>query len=101
MSEERIDYWKVLNHQCSADEDAFWRSAYRRLQRLETIKQYPPRLSLEITRTQHAREHLRTNIAVDGVKPHLEIELAAPCTAGIMQYNDQYNNQCSCMSALR
>ena len=86
MSEERIDYWKVLNQQCSGDEDAFWRSAYRRLQRLEIIKQYPPRLSLEITRTQHARGHLRTNIAVNGVKSHIEITLAAPCSTG-MQYN--------------
>ena len=81
MSEERIDYWKVLNQQCSGDEDVFWRSAYRRLRRLETMKQYPPWLSLEITRTRHAREHLRTNIAVNGVKPHLEIELAAPSNA--------------------
>ena len=62
--------------------------AYRRLQLLEMIEQYPPRLSLEITRTQYAREHLRTNVMVNGVKPHLEIELAAPCPRG-MQYNDQ------------
>ena len=86
MSEERIDYWKVLDQECSGDKDAFWQSAYMRLERLETIMQYPPRLSLEITRTQYAREHLRTNITVNGVMPHLKIELAAPCPAG----NDQY-----------
>ena len=83
MSEERIDYWKVLNQECPGDEDAFWRSAYRRLKRLEMIKQYPPRLSLEVTRTQYAQEHLSTKVMVNGVKPHLQTDLAAPCPIGM------------------
>ena len=62
----------------------FWRQqAYKILKQLEELNQYPPRLTLEITRTQNAREHLKTDITVNGVEPELKIELTAPCPSGI------------------
>ena len=62
----------------------FWRrKAYKVLKQLEELKQYPPRLTLEITRTQKVRENLKTDVLVNGVKPELKIELIAPCPSGI------------------
>ena len=42
--------------------------------------QYPPCLSLEITRTQKACEHLRTDVTVKGVEPKVTIPISAPCS---------------------
>ena len=58
----------------------FWRNAYKTLQQWEVLKQYPPRLSLEITRTRNACEHLRTNVTVKGVEPAVTTQISAPCS---------------------
>ena len=49
------------------------------LKQLEDVKQYPPRLSLEVIRSQHAREHLRTDVTITGIKPQLIFELITLC----------------------
>ena len=61
----------------------FWRDhAYKVLKQWEDMKQYPPRLSLEILRTQQARESLRTDVTVNGVEPELKIQVIAPPYSG-------------------
>ena len=42
------------------------------------MRQYPPRLSLEILRAENAQEPLRTVVTVNGVKPKLRIRMIAP-----------------------
>ena len=69
---------------CSGDLYEFWRNAYKTLQQWEALKQYPPRLSLEITRTQNACEHLKTSVTVKGVEPELTINISAPCSGYIV-----------------
>ena len=49
------------------------------LKQLENHKQYPPRLSLEIIRSQHARKHLKTDVTINGIKPQLKCQLFALC----------------------
>ena len=69
----------LLTQNCSGDSVEFWQDhAYKLLKRWEDMKQYPPRLSLEILRTQDARKHLRTDVKVNGVKPELKIRMIAP-----------------------
>ena len=51
---------------------------------MEELHQYPPRLTLEITRTQNAQEHLKTDVTMNGVEPELKIELIASCPSGIL-----------------
>ena len=89
ISQESIDYQKILEKESkkySGDASEFWKiTAPKMLKRLEDLKQYPPRLSLKITRTQRAQEHLRTVVTVNGVEPQTEstqlsIELVAPCS---------------------
>lgn len=69
---------------CSSDHDKFWRDdAHKLLTRWEDMKQYPPRLSLGIVRTQQAQEPLRTDVTVNGVEPELKIRMIAPPYSGI------------------
>ena len=42
--------------------------------------QYPPCLSLGITCTQKACEHLRTDVTVKGVEAKVTIQISAPCS---------------------
>ena len=88
MPQETIDYQKTLEKEykkCSGDVAKFWNTtAPKMLRQWEELKQYPPRLSLKITRTQRAQEHLKTVVTVNGVEPQTEtqlnIELVAPCS---------------------
>ena len=69
----------LLAQKCSGDSDEFWRNrAHKLLKRWEDMKQYPPRLSLEIQRTQDARKRLRTDVKVNGVEPELKVRMIAP-----------------------
>ena len=69
----------LLTQECSGDSDKFWQEdAHKLLKRWEDIKQYPPRLSLEILRTQHAQKRLSTDVIVNGVEPELKIRMNAP-----------------------
>ena len=73
----------LLTQKCSGDFDEFWRNhAHKLLKQWEDMKQYPPRLSLEILRTQQAQEPLRTDVKVNGVKPELKIRVIAPPYSG-------------------
>lgn len=49
------------------------------LQQLEEIKDYPPRLILEIVRTEVAQRHLMTDVVVKGVDPQLRTQIYALC----------------------
>ena len=69
----------LLTQKCSSESDKFWRDhAHKLLKRWEGMKQYPPRLSMEILRTQQAQEPLRTDVTVNGVEPELKIRMIAP-----------------------
>ena len=69
----------LLAQKCSGDSNEFWRDhAYKLLKQWEDMKQYPPRLSLEILRTQQAHKRLRTDVTVNGVEPELKIRMIAP-----------------------
>ena len=73
----------LLTQKCSGDFDEFWRNrAHKLLKQWEDMKQYPPRLSLEVVRTQQAREPLRTDVTVNGVEPELKIRVIAPQYSG-------------------
>ena len=87
IPQEMIDYRKTLEEEykkCSGDLAKFWNTvAPKILQQWEELRQYPPRLSLKITRTQRAQEHLKTVVTVNGVEPlqkkkQLDIDLVAP-----------------------
>ena len=68
---------------CSGDSDEFWRDhALKLLKQWEDMRQYPPRLSLEILRAQDAWEPLRTDVTVNGVEPELKIRMIAPPYSG-------------------
>ena len=49
------------------------------LKQLENHKQYPPRLSLEVFRSQHAQEHLKTDVTINGIEPQLICRLFTLC----------------------
>ena len=49
------------------------------LKQLENLKQYPPRLSLEVIRSQYARKHLRTDVTINGIEPPLKCQLFTLC----------------------
>ena len=69
----------LLAQKCCGDSKKFWNDrAYKVLKQWEDMKQYPPRLSLEIVRTQQAQEPLRTDVTVNGVEPELKIRMIAP-----------------------
>ena len=46
---------------------------------LEKIHEYPPRLSLQITRSKNAQERLKTNVIVKGVEPQVNFQIFAKC----------------------
>ena len=56
------------------------------LQQLEEINDYPPRLMLEIIRTELARNHLKTDVIVKGVDQELKTIIFALCPG----YNIEY-----------
>ena len=74
ITKELIDYHNLIT-QTSGNTAA----AAHALQELEKINEYPPHLSLQIARTNHAREHLKTNVIVKGVDPQVKFEIFAQC----------------------
>ena len=75
IEEEDIDIQEVLSRFQSGDN---LRSS-EILKQLENHKRYPPRLSLEIFRSQHAREHLKTDVTINGIEPQLKCPLFTLC----------------------
>ena len=76
ITEESIDIRQVLLKYKSRAGDI---KSNEILEQLENHKQYPPRLSLEVFRSQHARKHLRTDVTVNGIKPQLICPLFTLC----------------------
>ena len=77
ITEESIDIRQVVLRYRSRSRGDIKSSEI--LKQLENHKQYPPRLSLEIFRSQHARKHLKTDVAINGIKPQLKCQLFALC----------------------
>ena len=73
ITEKDIDY-----QQYQTETDDIIRSS-EILKQLENHKQYPPRLSLEVFRSQHAWEHLRTDVTINGIEPQLKCQLFTLC----------------------
>ena len=70
---------KKIMQKCSSDSDECWQDhAHKLLKQWEGMNQYPPRLSLQILRTEDAWKPLRTDVTVDGVEPELKIRMIAP-----------------------
>ena len=76
ITEESIDIHKVLLKYQSRAGDI---KSNKNLEQLENHKLYPPRLSLEVFRSQHAQEHLKTDIIINGIEPQLKFTLFALC----------------------
>ena len=74
ITEEDIDIQQVLLQYQTSDTKSI-----EILKQLEDAKQYPPRLSLEVIRSQHAREHLRTDVTITGIKQQLSFRLFTLC----------------------
>ena len=74
ITEENIDIRQVLLKNQSGDI-----KSSEIFKRLEDLKQYPPWLSLEIFRSQYAREHLRTDVTINGIEPQLTCKLFTLC----------------------
>ena len=74
ITEENIDTRQVLLRYQSGD-----LKSSEILKQLEDLKQYPPRLSLEVFRSQYAREHLRTDVTINGIEPQLKCPLFTLC----------------------
>ena len=72
---DEIDYRNLIT-QTSSNTAA---EAAHALQELEKINEYPPRLSLQIARSKHAREHLKTNVIVKGVDPLVKFLIFTQC----------------------
>ena len=72
---EEIDYHNLIT-QTSGNTAA---EAAHALQELEKINEYPPRLSLQIARSKHAREHLKTYVIVKGVDPLVKFLIFTRC----------------------
>ena len=72
---EEIDYRNLIT-QTSGDTTAV---AAHALQELEKIKEYPPRLSFQVARSNDTREHLKTNITLKGVDPLVTFEIFGRC----------------------
>lgn len=80
ITEKDIDYQQQISRlqsESALTGDAL--SKLKILQELENFKQYPPRLSLEIFRSQHAQEHLRTDVTITGVEPQFIFGLFTLC----------------------
>ena len=76
IKEENIDIQQVLLRCQSAAGD---NRSSEILKQLENHKQYPPRLSLEVFRSQHARKHLKTDVTINGIEPQLKCPLFTLC----------------------
>ena len=76
IKEENIDIRQVLLRCQSAAGD---NRSSEILKQLENHKRYPPRLSLEVFRSQHAREHLKTDVTINGIEPQLKCPLFTLC----------------------
>ena len=74
ITEEDIDYQQYQTDNIRSSEI---------LKQLENRKLYPPRLSLEVFRSQRAREHLITDVTINGIKPQLKCQIFSLCPAGI------------------
>ena len=72
---EEIDYRNLIT-QTPGNTVA---EAAHALQELEKINEYPPRLSLQIARSKHAREHLKTKVIVKGVNPLVKFVIFGQC----------------------
>ena len=73
--EDEIDYRNLIT-QTSGNTTA---EAAHALQELEKINEYPPRLSLQVSRSKHAQELLKTNVIVKGVDPLVKFEIFGQC----------------------
>ena len=76
ITKESIDIHKVLLKYQSRAGDI---KSNGILKWLENHKQYPPRLSLVVLRSQRAREHLRTDVTINGIEPQLKFTLFTLC----------------------
>ena len=76
ITEENIDIRQVLLEYKSRVGDI---KSNEILKWLENHKQYPPRLSLVVLRSQHAREHLRTDVTINGIEQQLKFTLFTEC----------------------
>ena len=74
ITEEDIDIRKVISRFQTGDT-----KPSKILEQLEDLKQYPPRLSLEVFRSQRAREHLMTDVKINGIEPQLICKLITSC----------------------
>ena len=74
ITEESIDIRQVLLRYQTSDA-----KPSEILKQLEDLKQYPPRLSLEVFRSQHAQEHLETDVTINGIEPQLICPLFTLC----------------------
>ena len=74
ITEENIDFRQVLLGYQSGDI-----KSSEILKQLENLKQYPPRLSLKVIRSQHAQKNLWTDVKITGVKPDLICKLFILC----------------------
>ena len=74
MSKDQIDYHNLITP-TSGDIAAQARS----LQNLEELNVYPPRLSLQVSRTGDIQEHLKTNVIVKCVNPQVKFQIFARC----------------------
>ena len=74
ITEESIDIRQVLLRYQTSDV-----KSSEILKQFEDLKQYPPRLSLEVFRSQHAQEHLETDVAINGIEPQLTCPLFTLC----------------------
>ena len=87
ITEESIDIRQVLLKYKSRAGDI---KSNEILEQLENHKQYPPRLSLEVFRSQDAQEHLRTDVTINGIEPQLICQLFTLCPG--IEYSIVYTN---------
>ena len=74
ITEESIDIRQVILRYQTSDI-----KSSEILKQLEDFKQYPPRLSLEVFRSQHAQEYLETDVTMNGIEPQLICPLFTLC----------------------
>ena len=74
ITKESIDFRQVLLRYQTSDV-----KSSEILKKLEDLKQYPPRLSLQVFRSQRAQEHLRTDVTINGIEPQLKFTFFTLC----------------------
>ena len=74
ITEEDIDIRRVLLRYQTGDI-----KSNKILEQLEDHKWYPPRMSLKVFRSQHAREHLKTDVTINGIEPQIKCPLFTLC----------------------